>query len=285
MKNHFVNLLLSTIIIFLFTSSCNKDNDNKEQSTPSVKVTYIANEGFMIELSDKKILIDALFKESSERPGVYFVPSDQLLYKMETAKSPFNDLDLILATHNHWDHFNPQSVIRCLKHNPKSFFISTPQAIDDMKKEREEFEKIREQVIGIDLDWLSSTDMKVNDIELKIIRTHHSAHHIEKQNQLYLINLGGKKIFHEGDSDGKIETYQQLNLKNEEIDIAFVHDWFLWEPQGQKILKEYICPKHIILMHTLKSQVDYVEKRINEHKDTFPETTFFKASMEQKVFN
>lgn len=286
MKKHYVNLLLSMITIFLFPFSCSSDKNNiQQQSIPSLKITYIANEGFLIELSDKKILIDTLFTESSKWPGVYIVPSDQLLDKMETAKNPFNDLDLILATHNHWDHFNPQSVIRCLKHNPNSFFISTPQAIDDMKKESEEFNKIREQVVGIDIDWLSSTDMKINDIELKIIRTHHSAHHIEIQNHVYLINFGGKRIFHEGDSDGKIETYQQLNLKNEEIDIAFVHDWFLWKPQGQTILREYIRPKHIILMHTFKSEVDNVEKKVNELKNIFPETTFFKTSMEHKVFN
>ena len=279
MKRYSGNLFLSIIIILLFNYSC------IVKSNSPLKVTYIANEGFMIEFSDNKILIDALFNESSKWPGIYTVPSDQLLEKMETAKSPFNDLDLIFATHNHWDHFNPRSVIRCLKHNPKSFFISTPQAIDDMKREGEEFQKIREQVTSIDLDWLLSTDMKVNNIELRIIRTHHSAQHIEKQNQIYLINFGGKKIFHEGDSDGKIETYQQLNLINEEIDIAFIHDWFLWEPRGQTIIKEYIRPKHIILMHTLKSQVDNVEKKVNEFKEIFLETTFFKASMEYKIFN
>jgi L-ascorbate metabolism protein UlaG (beta-lactamase superfamily) len=279
MKRYSGTLLFSMIIILSFNSSC------IVKSNPTLKVTYIANEGFMIEFSDNKILIDALFKESSRRAGAYTVPSDQLREKMETAKSPFNDLDLILATHNHWDHFNPRSVIRCLKHNPKSFFISTPQAIDDMKKEGEEFQRIREQVKSIDLDWLLSTDVKVNDIELRVIRTHHSAHHTEVQNQVYLIDLGGKKIFHEGDSDGRIETYQQLNLKDEEIDIAFIHDWFLWEPKGQTILKEYIRPKHIILMHTFKSQKDYVKNKVNELKEIFPETTFFKASMEYKIFN
>ncbi len=279
MKRYSGNLLFSMISILLINSSCTVKSD------ATLKVTYIANEGFMIESSDSKILIDALFKESSQRSGVYTVPSDPLLEKMEIGKSPFNDLDLILATHNHWDHFNPQSVIRCLKHNPKSFFISTPQAIDDMKNEGEGFQEIREQANGIDLDWLLSTDLKVNDIELRIIRTHHSAHHVEIQNQVYLINLGGRKIFHEGDSDGKIESYQQLKLKNEGIDIAFVHDWFLWEPKGQIILREYIRPKHIILMHTFKSQIDDVERKVDELREIFPETTFFRVSMEYKIFD
>ena len=54
----------------------------------SLAVTYIANEGFMIECSARKILVDALFTESPQWPGVYAVPSDALLEQMESALRP-----------------------------------------------------------------------------------------------------------------------------------------------------------------------------------------------------
>ncbi|MCP4653821.1 MAG: MBL fold metallo-hydrolase, partial [bacterium] len=80
-----------------------------------------ANEGVLIETGGKKILVDALFREPNP---AYAAPPKEVLEKLETAQPPFDDVDLILATHNHGDHFDARSVVRHLRHNPRAVFLA-----------------------------------------------------------------------------------------------------------------------------------------------------------------
>ncbi|MBE0675226.1 MAG: MBL fold metallo-hydrolase, partial [Bacteroidales bacterium] len=59
------------------------------------EVTYIGNAGFMINIGDKKILVDALFKGFA---GDYEIPQE-VQDKLTLAQAPFDDVDLILVTH------------------------------------------------------------------------------------------------------------------------------------------------------------------------------------------
>ncbi len=67
-----------------------------------VDVTYVGNAGYLINIGDKKILIDALFKGFA---GNYELPQEVQL-KLTNAQPPFDDVDLILVTHAHGDHID-----------------------------------------------------------------------------------------------------------------------------------------------------------------------------------
>src|SRR5215207_7881776 len=89
---------------------------------PTVEITYIANEGVLIRSGDKQVLIDGLHREYG--PEYAFLPDAQRV-QIETAKAPFNEIDLILVSHRHLDHFHPESVGLHLQHNPKGFLVSS----------------------------------------------------------------------------------------------------------------------------------------------------------------
>jgi L-ascorbate metabolism protein UlaG (beta-lactamase superfamily) len=79
-------------------------------SSSDLKVTYIGNEGFLIETANKKILSDALWGEIENTS--YEVPSDSLITLMREAKAPFDKIDLISISHKHQDHFNAEPTLR-----------------------------------------------------------------------------------------------------------------------------------------------------------------------------
>ena len=81
------------------------------------KVTYIANEGFMLQSGPAKVLVDALFYD--DQITYCDVPSRELLDKIEKGAPPFDDIVLLLVTHWHTDHFSSSSVSRFLMNNPK----------------------------------------------------------------------------------------------------------------------------------------------------------------------
>ena len=91
-----------------------------------VHITYVGNAGFLINIGDKKILIDALFKGFK---GNYNLPQ-KVQDKLTLAQAPFDDVDLILVTHAHGDHFNANMVSEHMKNNPKAIFASTQQVVD-----------------------------------------------------------------------------------------------------------------------------------------------------------
>ncbi len=54
-------------------------------------VTYVANEGFLVEAAGKKVLIDALFDAGFDR---YLAPTPELLEQLAGARGPFAGVDL-----------------------------------------------------------------------------------------------------------------------------------------------------------------------------------------------
>jgi L-ascorbate metabolism protein UlaG (beta-lactamase superfamily) len=74
---------------------------------------YVANEGFLVKASNRKILVDALFGRFES--DWCDVPSGPVIEKMEKGIEPFDQIDLILISHAHVDHFNAEIVSKHLE--------------------------------------------------------------------------------------------------------------------------------------------------------------------------
>ena len=71
-------------------------------------------------------------------------------------------------------------------------------------------------------------------------------------NLVYLFSLNGWNILHEGDSDGKQNTFRDMKPEDVALDLALVHFWFPLDPEGAKILQDELKPSHIGLIHLPK---------------------------------
>jgi Cft2 family RNA processing exonuclease len=71
-------------------------------------------------MRNEESLIDGLHREYG--PDYAFLP-DSERQKIETAKAPFDKIDLILVSHLHLDHFHAQSVGLYLQHNPRAVLV------------------------------------------------------------------------------------------------------------------------------------------------------------------
>ena len=136
-----INILLilySTIFNFF-------ENDIPQDSSWDIRITYIANEGVMIESSDGvKVLIDALHKKYYPD---YLFPSASLMNEMILGESDFKDIDLVLVSHVHADHFDAKSVGNLLLNQPRSILISSPQAIEGISNNFPYYSSIEERII------------------------------------------------------------------------------------------------------------------------------------------
>lgn len=264
-----------------------------------MKVTYLANDGFLISVSDKKIIVDGLFGRGNQH-SIIEVPSIDLLKKLEKAAEPFNDIDLITSSHIHWDHFDALSTIECLSNNERAFFISTEQVIDNIKENSNFNEAIKHRIISISSDNCRISTLSINDIEVKTLKLKHCPYFIKDEacgkmfdkhekihNLGFIYNVGGYKIYHCGDADVlNIDEYEEYELDKENIDIAFL-DRAIFLTQNECITQKMmrlLKPRYLIPMHTYADERNDLSKLITKYAKDFPKVEIFSHPLESKIF-
>lgn len=257
-------------------------NDKKAKSSKSAEklsVRYIGNEGVLIASGDRQILIDGLHREY--KPFALFPPPD-LLKSLETAEKPYDEIDILLVSHIHLDHFHSESVGLHLKNNPKSLLFSSEEIVGEVKKNFADYEKIKPQIKSVSHEWKKSFEIDQNGIKVKFLGLKHGGERAKNiQNFGHLIEIGGKKLLHIGDADMTAENFSAFELAKEKIDIAFIPYWFLLSENGRKLVQEQFAPKHIIAVHIPPLEA---ENEAKNFKTFYPNDTAFTKILEEKVF-
>lgn len=251
-----------------------------QSADSKIDVTYIANAGFLVESNGKKILIDALFNNGW---NTYLTPSDTIISKIIKQQAPFNKIDLMLITHNHEDHFNDSIVVAYLNKSSENVLIAPPSVTNAILKKAAS-KKYENQLVGLDKINQEKNDTTINGIRIRsFFILHDSRPQIEHVG--YVIDFGGSKVFHSGDSNGSdIAEYGNLRLQKEQIDLALLNFYGFWGTNEERFFTEkYILPKRISLMHIPQNEIISVMDSVKLIRD-FIDITVFESSMDKKSF-
>jgi L-ascorbate metabolism protein UlaG (beta-lactamase superfamily) len=243
-----------------------------ERTDAEVEVTYIGNAGFMITVGDKKILIDALYEGNP-------IPRE-VADLLEAAQPPFNDVDLILATHIHYDHFHQDAVISHMENNPGAVFVSSPDVVSLVTQ----YSALQDRTISVQVYHSVGEKMQlvVNEIGVEALFLDHGGGTL---NIGYIITAGGRRFFHTGDMDPdsvSVSQLERLSLPDKQIDIAFVAHFMLITEAQQAHVVEGIQAKYVIPMHY---QFTYPVPDYELMESYFPDAIVFHESMESWVLN
>ncbi len=212
-----------------------------------VTITYIANEGVLIAHEDSQVLIDGLHRPY--RPAYAVLPTEERQH-IETAQPPYDEIDVILVSHVHRDHFHADAVGRHLRHNANAILIASGQVADSVKAYYEEYDAVREQVRTVTPAIGERISMTVKGIEVEVLGLRHGSERFRwVQNLGHIVSIGGKRILHIGDADMTAGNFEAFSLAEANIDIAFIPYWFLESRAGRSIVREVIQPKHVISVH------------------------------------
>ncbi|UCG52092.1 MAG: MBL fold metallo-hydrolase, partial [Candidatus Latescibacterota bacterium] len=236
-----------------------------------------------VSTDTQKILIDALFDEGF---GRYLTPSLLTRRKLTRAKPPFDNVDLILVTHWHGDHFNAKMVADHLKNNPRGVLVA-PQQVVEKLKERKDFAKIGRQVEEVTPATGAVVKKTINNIEMKILGMKHVPYpidgvdkHARVQVLGFLVTIGGVTFLHAGDAiyDLDEEFIALSKIDREHVDILFI-EYFDRSENSANIVQNVIRPDKIIGMHVPPSDIELVE---DTFRQTYPGGILFGKSMEKK---
>ena len=156
---------------------------------PALQITYICNDGFAVSVSGKRILVDALFND------VNGVCPANLEVAAPAAVQALGGAHLVLVSHSHWDHFDPQVVGSYLLSNPDSVLIAEHSAAEALAAEFEHFPDIQGRVHGLELDRGQETQMSFSGIEVEVISAP-----ADVPNLGFIVRVGGSTFLHSGDS-------------------------------------------------------------------------------------
>lgn len=271
-------LIILGLALFSFTSS----NEN-------ISITYVANCGFLLETPSQKVLIDPF---GTSFGNLFNLPSTETMNKIVTGTTPFNQINLVLITHIHSDHFDPFPAEKFLLQNTQAQLVCPPQVRQQMKDSCQNFEQIEGQILSPQLSMNEQETMTVNGIQLTVVRMQHGTNrslqgvdykdytdYEKTEDYGYLFDLGDKLIFHQGDGCLKINE-EALNKLNPKVDIAFL-SYFDWDTSSFNLLRDKLHAQNIIFMHGTKPAN---EREKEEFKVMEPKLILFSQELESKTF-
>ncbi len=195
-------------------------------------VLLTANAGVLICYHDKKILVDALHCEKTNR---FSRVSDGLLRQIVNGEGDFADVDIALVTHDHLDHYNKNWMMRLLERNPGIELISPARDFFDRKNVHvltRPKETLRFSGIGITCKRL----------------LHDGSEYASVANYGYMLDVDGLHILLLGDGvmDPKaIGAFKE----NFTTDLALLNFPFLTLKRGRDIQARVIEAKETIFFH------------------------------------
>ncbi len=223
--------------------------DQAETDTPGIEITHIANEGFLIAGGGRRILVDALFSSGVE--GYSTIPTD-IRSQLEAGEPPFDKVDLVLATHHHADHFDPAMVARYLERFPDVHFVSTEQAAERFRDAVGSRPDLVARARGV----MPPEGQRIQlapgggGIGLTVLNLHHGKDRSPPvQNLGFIIEVGGMKLLHVGDTEADARDFAPYALANEGIDVALLPSWLLTYQEWKRAVTESIAPHWIVVMH------------------------------------
>lgn len=245
-----------------------------------VEVTYIANSGFMLSSGNVRVLVDALYLDGD----VWESPDKKVQKAMTTGAPPFKNITQMLVSHYHNDHFDAGLVSRFLVNNPKAVLVTgtqTDSVLQRVYKQDPELKRVN-QVQIMKMPMFSSETYNSDQLSVRCLNFRHmGAEDYKVMNLGFLITLGGKKILHIGDAGYTEENFAGMGLQDENIDIAFIHYWFLLDCEGRHIIDTYIKPKKIVVTHIPYDDLRRNYKRIKEY---YPDVDVFLNHLDKKIY-
>ena len=219
-----------------------------------IQYTFINHSTFLIQVDGINILTDPIWSKRCS-PVQFAGPTRMRPPGIAFENLP--DIDLVLLTHNHYDHLDKLTVKRLIrKHNP-SFIV--PLGLVPLIK------KYGSQKVEA-LDWWQETVFK--ELVIKATPANHFSSRglFDRDKTLwagYIIEGQSKKLYYAGDS-GYSDIFKEIGKREGSFDLSFI-------PIGAYLPKWFMSPIHISPDQSIQVHRDVKSKKsVAMHFGTFP---------------
>ena len=234
----------------------------RQATGDGLTMTFLANEGVLLSSGGKKVLIDALFLKY--KTG-FATPADSTQAALAAARAPFDNVDLILATHYHGDHFHPQPVAAHLAANPGATLATSLQVIDSLRGRMRKGGPADARI----LDRTAASGVRrreiINGIPVEFLGIPHGSgpsNHLAIQHLAYIVDLGGKRVLHIGDAILSDENVRAFRLDTARIDVALVPTWVVTGRASRQAIERWVKPRQVVAFHVGEGEADRASREV-----------------------
>jgi ankyrin repeat protein len=253
---------------------------------PALDVTWISNAGFLVSAGSDKVLIDPVFTDIGDAPT-----KKRSLAEFEAAGGLFRGIRLLLITHDHGDHFDPVSTGRFLSHSPGTAMLGSRQT--GLTYEARTLPRIAVEtaprVMAATPGLFQALDTVVGGLKVEAFHVLHEGEtpeSTEAENLAFLFEVGGWRILHVGDIDGRMERrdyFEPFRRMGETgIDVAFLPCSLVENPVGADVIRAVFRPRIVVLMHYMEAQAPSFRQAIRRAGDRLPPVVLFEKSLESR---
>ena len=232
--------------------------------------TYLGNEAVLVTGTNSKVLFDPFFHQNF---GQYQLVPEQIRVAIMQGTAPYDNIDAIVISHAHGDHFAAEDVLAYLRAFPATKLVAPQQAVDALT-ELDKAETVMTQISSVKLALGDTpTQIKVGEITFQAVRIPHAGWpgRADVENLVFRVSLDSDlTVMHMGDADPNDDHFlPHKTFWQERIsDMAFPPYWFFSSAEGNDILEIIINAREHVGVHVpmvvpnslRKSNKDYFSK-------------------------
>jgi L-ascorbate metabolism protein UlaG (beta-lactamase superfamily) len=217
-----------------------------------VEVRYIANSGMLVTVSDRRFLIDAPIREGL---APYATSSPQEQQQLESASGAYADVDAILVTHWHEDHFSAEAVAAHLSRNPRTLFISSPEVVERLRKSVPHLPASQTRAVLPEPGRAEQLD--VRGVPVRVLRIRHNPTRRPPEQHVGFLIGSDTTVLHVGDADPAADNFTLLEGLPP-VDLALLPFWYVLDDANRQFVAGSIRPRRIVGMHVPPQDADKV---------------------------
>ena len=197
----------------------------------------------LVTASGRRFLIDAPIREGI---APYATSSAAERASLEGARAPYADVDAILITHWHEDHFSAEAVAAHLSSNPRAILVSSPEIVDRVRGVAPALAASRLRAVLPAPGQSQRVD--VGGTPVRVLRIRHNPSRRPPEQHLGFLIGDSAPVLHVGDADPAADNFALLRSLPP-IDLAFLPFWYVTDDGNRRIVADAIRPKRIVAMH------------------------------------
>lgn len=225
-----------------------------------LELTYVANEGVLLRQAGRTVLIDTLFDldwSTDGPPSAYEHLRGDQLRRLREARAPFDSVDVVLVTHAHADHHEIQTARTFLEHSRGTHLVGPSSVVGPLMGRGFHLHEV--QPAHGDTALVPGLPVAVTALGLR--------HRMDPAGDLphnaYLLEMGGLRIVHLGDSYADLGNYDGFDQWRETgIDLLLLPWWYVVDEEGRRIAEEVFAPRTIVVLHANRFDRAKVRKAV-----------------------
>ena len=206
-------------------------------------VRYVANAGVLVQAEGASFLIDAPIRDGLVPYATS--PIDERAH-LEQATGPYANVDAILITHFHDDHFNADAVAAHLASNAKAVLLSSPEVVERVRLAYPGLPSARLRALLPERGQSVATT--IAGVVVRVLGMRHNPSRRYPEQHIGFLVGEVAPVLHVGDADPRPDNFGSLRGAPK-ADLALLPFWYLSEDTTRAMVRDVIAPRRMAAMH------------------------------------